>query len=334
MKLVLIPGLDGTADLFADFMKALKTMSLDGEVECQAIAYPPDRALNYAEHEAYVRQRLPAGDFVLLAESFSGPIGVSIAAAPPPGLKGLILCASFASNPLPLFGPLSRLIAAFPAMKIPPRLFAPCLYAGRATPELRRAHANAMAKVKASTLRARVAAILAVDLSAELRKIVVPLLYLRAQQDRLVPAAALRKIERIRPDMLVEEFDAPHFLLQTEPWRCAAAVLRFIDYPVAGKTEPIEEPDGSIPAESVERVARLTNEELALIDAECLAQASTRWRKVARIVGFSIKKLQQRIPDVPDVFYAQRVKLLVAQGKLESQGNLDYMRFSEVRLPS
>jgi pimeloyl-ACP methyl ester carboxylesterase len=230
MKLVLIPGLDGTADLFADFIHALRTVNPAGVVECQAIAYPPDREMDYAGHEAHVRERLPADDFVLLAESFSGPVGVSIAAAPPPNLKGLILCCSFASNPLPLFGPLSRLIAAFPAMKIPPRLFAPFLYAGRATPELRRAHANAMAKVKASTLRARVAAILAADHSAQLRRIGVPMLYLRARQDRLVPASALREIERLRPDMLVEEFDAPHFLLQTEPWRCAGAVDRFLAY--------------------------------------------------------------------------------------------------------
>ena len=36
--------------------------------------------------------------------------------------------------------------------------------------------------------------------------------------------------------------------------------------------------------------------------------------------------------DVPDGYYAQRVALLVDSGKLESQGNLEYMRFSEVRL--
>lgn len=74
----------------------------------------------------------------------------------------------------------------------------------------------------------RVASILAVDQSAQLRKIEVPMLYLRARQDRLIPASAFRKIERIRQDVLVEEFEAPHFLLQTEPGRCADAVFRFL----------------------------------------------------------------------------------------------------------
>ena len=39
-------------------------------------------------------------------------------------------------------------------------------------------------------------------------------------------------------------------------------------------------------------------------------------------------------PNIPDIYYAQRVRRLVAVGELESQGNLEYMRYSEVRLPA
>jgi pimeloyl-ACP methyl ester carboxylesterase len=230
MKLVLIPGLDGTGDLFAPFVAALKG------VEAQVVSYPLDRAMNYAEHEAHVRERLPdGGDYVLLAESFSGPVGISIAASAPGGLKGLILCCSFAANPLPVFGPLSRLISVFPAMKIPPALLAPFLYAGHATPELHRQHERAMAKVSAQVLRARVSAILAVDCSPLLRRIEVPVLCLLAKADRLVPRSALRKIERIRPDIQTAEFDAPHFLLQTQPDLVVDRVRTFIASALAAR---------------------------------------------------------------------------------------------------
>src|SRR5690349_18711401 len=105
MRLVLLPGLDGTGELFAPFTDAL------AGVNVQVISYPPDRPMNYAGHEAHVRERLPKSeDYVLLAESFSGPVGISIDASAPSNLRGLILCCSFASNPLPVFGPLSRLI--------------------------------------------------------------------------------------------------------------------------------------------------------------------------------------------------------------------------------
>jgi pimeloyl-ACP methyl ester carboxylesterase len=222
MKLVLLPGLDGTGELFATFVAAFHDLPV------QVVAYPPDREMNYGGHEAWVRERLPAEEFVLLAESFSGPVGVAIAAAAPGNLRGLVFCASFASNPLPVFGPLARLVGAFPAVKIPPALFAPLLYAGHGTPELRRQHAQAMSKVSAATLRARVAAILAADYSALLRRIQVPMMYLLATRDRLVPRSAYLEMQRLRPDIRLEEFDAPHFLLQTRSRASAAAVRAFI----------------------------------------------------------------------------------------------------------
>jgi len=222
--LVLLPGLDGTGELFADFVSAL-----DG-IRTRVISYPADRAMDYAQHEAFARAKLPADeDYVLLAESFSGPVGIAIAASRPPRLKGFILCVSFAANPLPLFSPFSRLLTALPAIRMPPALAAPWLYADRATPELRRAHAAAMARVSPRVLAARAAAILSVDQRPRLAHVDVPMLYLRATADRLVSLAAARAILEAQPATQLAEFDAPHFLLQTEPAACAATTRRFME---------------------------------------------------------------------------------------------------------
>ena len=86
-------------------------------------------------------------------------------------------------------------------------------------------------------------------------------------------------------------------------------------------------------ADESARVAKLTNEDIRRIDEALVAEADSRWRKVARVVGFAIGR-PGHIPGIPDIYYAQRVRNLVEAGRLESQGNLDYMRFSEVRLPS
>jgi pimeloyl-[acyl-carrier protein] methyl ester esterase len=328
MKLVLLPGLDGTGELFAPFVEAL-----DG-FPTQIVAYPLNRAMSYAEHESFVRDKLPADDdFVLLAESFSGPIGISIAAAAPPRLRGLVLCCTFASNPLPVFGPLAKLIGKAPALRIPPALMAPWLYAGRGTPELRRAHVQAMARVAPSTIRARVASILGIDHGSLLRRIEVPLLYLRATADRLIPASVGRGLKIIRPDMEIVEIDAPHFLLQTEPVRCAAVTLSFISRCIENAGMQTENPDPPLTADQALRVSRLTQADLQEMDRVLLAQAAGSWRKVARIVGTAIGEHSARIPDVPDVYYAQRVRHLAEVGKLESRGDLRYMRHSEVRLP-
>jgi pimeloyl-ACP methyl ester carboxylesterase len=76
---------------------------------------------------------------------------------------------------------------------------------------------------------ARVAAVLGVDRRGLLRRDDVPMLYLLARGDRLIPRAAARAILEVRPDTQLLEFDAPHFLLQTEPAECADAVRRFCE---------------------------------------------------------------------------------------------------------
>ena len=52
------------------------------------------------------------------------------------------------------------------------------------------------------------------------------------------------------------------------------------------------------------------------------------------VVSMSMEELGGRYPQLSDVFYAERVGALAGSGRLESQGNLAYMRFSEVRLPN
>jgi len=318
--LVLLPGLDGTGDLFAPFVEALTG------IDARVIAYPTDRPMSYAEHEACARDQLPRDeDYFLLAESFSGPVGISISATSPPGLRGLILCCTFASNPLPVFAPLAKIFGKLPAMRMPPALAAPWLYAGRASPELRRAHASAMARVSPKVLRARVSAVLGVDYQPLVQRVEVPILYLRAKADRLIPAAAGRVILDLRADVKLVEIDGPHFLLQTEPHACARSVEKFMEHEL--------QPDPPLDVEQSLRVSKLSQEDLWDIDREILTQSARSFRKVARVVSQVMDKLSTRIPDVPDVYYAQRVRHLVEIGKLESQGDLHHMRYSEVRLP-
>lgn len=97
--------------------------------------------------------------------------------------------------------------------------------------------------------------------------------------------------------------------------------------------EEIPIPDPPLSPEQEARVAQLTSKEIEAIDETLMSNAKPSWRKVAMLVGLSIGKLQDRIQDIPDLYYSQRVRKLVESGRLESQGNLAYMRFSEVRLP-
>ena len=99
MRLVLLPGMDGTGDLFEPLIAVLL-----GKLQCKVIQYPPHKALSYAELAEHVVPQLPVREeYVILGKSFSGPIAVMIAESKPRNLVGLILCATFARNPRPNF---------------------------------------------------------------------------------------------------------------------------------------------------------------------------------------------------------------------------------------
>ena len=95
---------------------------------------------------------------------------------------------------------------------------------------------------------------------------------------------------------------------------------------------PDDKPDGALTFEQKARAARLTANQLERIDQCLLSQASRNWQKVARIIGQTMMVVGSEFPGLPDVFYSSRIKHLVKSGVLEAVGNLDRMRFSEVRL--
>ncbi|MDR3405217.1 MAG: DUF3658 domain-containing protein [Chthoniobacter sp.] len=93
-------------------------------------------------------------------------------------------------------------------------------------------------------------------------------------------------------------------------------------------------PNPPLSAEEQSIVAGLTDAQIEVIDCAIWANSSRRWLKVARVVAWTESALSDRYPGVSYIFYTQRVIHLAKQGRLESQGNLEHIRFSEVRLPS
>jgi pimeloyl-ACP methyl ester carboxylesterase len=222
--LVLLPGLDGTGKLFADFLQAL-----DLGVRARVVPYPPDVPLGYDELETLVRAALPEPrPFVLLGESFSGPLAIRIAARPPPGLAGLILCVTFASIPYPRLAWAHRLAAFLPLKSLPRWIRAPLMWGSASPSDAPRQSERAMAGVAAKVIRRRVAELLAVDETTALKKIEVPTLVLRATRDRVVSKAATMRIMRGVTHARQVDVEGPHLLLKTRPQECAAAVLEFI----------------------------------------------------------------------------------------------------------
>jgi pimeloyl-ACP methyl ester carboxylesterase len=219
---MLLPGMDGTGEFFDDFIAAL-----GDACPTVVVRYPTDRALGYDELEPIVRAAVPAGPFVVLGESFSGPLAIRLAAAAPPGLQGLVLCASFARRPVAPMPGLHLLAGRLPPSWVA-ALLGPILLGGFSTPALRDKLERSVSAVEPAVWRKRLQAVMQVDDTARISAVKVPVLYLRATRDRLVGGHAAEWVRQHHPRTAVIDFDSPHFLLQTLPVQTAQAVAVFV----------------------------------------------------------------------------------------------------------
>ena len=225
--LYILPGLDGTTRMLDTFIAAARLAGFGG---VHAIAYPPNQPLGYAELETFVRAALPRhAPFVLLGESFSGPVAISIAADPPPNLVGLVLSTTFARAPVPLLAPFAPLTRFAPTRALPTAVLSAVLLGRWSTPVLRRTLRAALDEVAPPVQRARAAAAMRIDVSDRLARIAVPTLVLKANHDRLLRAGAGRQLLTGIANARQIALDGPHLLLQTRTDRCVEAVAHFAE---------------------------------------------------------------------------------------------------------
>jgi pimeloyl-ACP methyl ester carboxylesterase len=222
--LIMLPGLDGTGLVFEPLLQYLPE-----EIDAQVVRYPVDSVMTFAEHVAFAREQLPRDkSFVLLAESFSGPVGLQLLAEPPENLVGVIFVATFARFPSPFLLDAANHLPQGVLLKLfSTTLFSRFFCLGSATKERVGLFRRALATVKLKVLSRRL------QLLAELppppdTTFSGPCLYLQASNDRLVPARALIPMQKHLPQLQVEKVSGPHIILLAHPETGARLISDFI----------------------------------------------------------------------------------------------------------
>ncbi|WP_211456480.1 alpha/beta fold hydrolase [Comamonas sp. PE63] len=229
VTLVLLPGMDGTSILFEPFIAQLRDKYPVSVVRYPTTSHPQ----TYATLSDFATAQLPPdGPIVLLGESFSGPIAISIAAANPARVLGVILCCTFVRNPRPNLRWLKGM-TYLPTPRPPLTVATKFLFGRFATPKLSALLRKALHEVQPAVLRARLREVASVDVRAQAARLAMPVLYLKALNDQVVPPSAASEAQQVCRDMKVETFDAPHCLLQVVPAEAGEAVMHFMDRLVA-----------------------------------------------------------------------------------------------------
>ena len=223
MRIVLLPGLDGTGDLFDEF-----TRETPAGFETEVVSYPDSEPMSYDDCVGYVEALLPrSSPYVVLGESFSGPVAIALAALAPPGLQGIVLCNTFACSPawagfkhLPW-----RLAFSIPMPRYKVGFY---LVGFRNSARWVKPIRDANRRVKPEVHAKRMREVLSVDVRDALSSLQVPVLYIRGTQDRLVWERSLTQIVETRSDVAVARIDAPHLTLQIAPQESWSAISNFV----------------------------------------------------------------------------------------------------------
>lgn len=218
---LLLPGMDGTGRLFAGLER-----ELPAEIVARAVSYPSREPRSYDELLDEIA--VPDEPFGIVAESFSGPLGIRLAARHAERVRALVLVATFVRNPSALaaaFRPLAhRALFALPLPDLALRLALLGLDAGGQVDAVR----AAIQSVDPAVMAARLREIVDVDVRDELRRSTIPVLYLSGSRDRLVGPGSLAEMRRLRPDMESVVLDAPHLVLQRRPVEAARHIASFL----------------------------------------------------------------------------------------------------------
>ena len=221
---VLLPGLDGTGELFTPFVAAAPL-----GISTIVVNYPTSKAsIDVLERRA--REKL-TDRCIVIAESFSGPIGVRVAADD--RVKALILCNSFINSPIL---PALRHLVIAPLFGIPvPTFVLRFLLLGQmANPVLVESARSALRRLPAGIIAHRVRQVLQTEERSTIRSLRKPVLYLRGLSDNLVSERSWRDLQTIRPDAKIVRIRGPHMLFQVSPAECWKAIERFVEESAAG----------------------------------------------------------------------------------------------------
>lgn len=208
----------GTRKLFSMLLPCLNSKDI------KIVPLPSSGPQNYEQLKEFVKTQLPHEDYILVAESFSGPIAVLLAQERTRGLKALVFVATFVSPPNKLLLSLAEFLPIKMFMKLPfSSLVVRAIMLGpHASKNDVSALKEAIDEVPAKALRLRLRTMRSLSLPRERSSI--PCVYIRPTSDRLIPSRKVAEMHEFFGSLLEREISGPHFVLQANPRECSTII--------------------------------------------------------------------------------------------------------------
>ena len=225
MKLILLPGLDGTGELFQPLLDELPEY-----IETLVISYPNDRLLTYKELTDLVTSSLPQDEkFILVAESFSGPIAYNIAQKKPKNLVSIIFVATFLNNPRPF---ISHLLVITPFkyiynLRAPKFLLKYIFLNPNVNLSLLTKLKKILNSIPSKIIIHRIKQI--ITLKKPKVQIDMSVYYILAKKDKIIPKKSLVLFKSSFNKIEVYQVNGGHLILQSFPKECGSIIVNILE---------------------------------------------------------------------------------------------------------
>ena len=224
MKIVLLPGMDGTGELFESVLNELS------EHECLVIPLPSSGQQDYASLVEYVKSKLPEEECILVAESFSGPIDAYLAEEEKVKVKvkGIVFVATFLTPPSKFLLAMSQLLPIKFLSKLPGSglVLQAMMFGHQASKDLLNQFQNIIDQIDIKILKNRLKTMQSLKFIGKESN--VPATYILPTNDRLVSNSKHHEFNKYFSQLQVKEVNGPHFVLQTNPEESAQIISEFV----------------------------------------------------------------------------------------------------------
>ena len=191
--------------------------------------YPDDSSLGYRELLDVALECCPTNEpYLVLGESFSGPIAIEIGAKKPPMLKGIILVNTFVICPHPYLAKIAALLPG-PALSKPPDMLLKYLLQEKesGTGPLLTLKA-VLRSLDSEVIRSRLSSILAVDVRTVTPDIETDICVIQSKNDMAIPRSARRLLLDCLNLTEAHQLPGNHFGLQTYPATASRIIAEFL----------------------------------------------------------------------------------------------------------
>lgn len=227
IELVFLPGLDGTGLSYGPLGEAMPKGA-----RVTVVTYPTDQKLSFAELVQCAHEQLPRDKpLVLIAESFSGPVTISLASSFPSNIKGIVFCATFMKFDRPfLLGPTKYIPFEFLLSKRMPGFLLYFLVGGKPfSDKLIPLFRQIEKLINPEVIAHRIRMLKNIDATADARTLSLPCCYIQGAQDKLIPARCVVPFKKYLSNLFVKSVDGPHGILQAQPEQCAHIIMEFVE---------------------------------------------------------------------------------------------------------